>query len=304
MTELISIVIASMGRETLIRTLDSIEAAAIPSGYAIEVVIADDSTDGAVLRRIAVRPSALPIRVVPVAAQNVSIARNASIDAARGDWLLLVDDDEYVAIDWIVEHLNAARDFAADVVFGPVYPVYPEATPEWFRRADPQFHDLGWTPAGRQIDFGQSGNTLIRAAKLRELGMRFDPAFGRTGGEDDDLFRRMAKAGAKLVVTDRAKAWEPVRPERTTSSYVLDRMQRTGQMYARAVLRDVSATRRLAFAIDAFAKLCIAAAGSVVLRPFDLTRAFRMQMKFASNVGKLSALGDKAVAAAWTEGAV
>src|SRR6185437_13081094 len=48
-------------------------------------------------------------------------------------------------------------------------------------------------------------------------GLSFDPAYGRTGGEDDDFFRRMAAAGATLVVTDRAKAWEDVPLERATA---------------------------------------------------------------------------------------
>ncbi len=301
MSELISIVIASMGRETLLVTLDSIEAADVPAGHDVEIVIADDSIDGAVARLLGGRRPGLPIRIVAVGAQNVSIARNASIDAAKGDWLLLVDDDEYVARDWMVEHLAAAQTFAADVVFGPVYPVYPPSTPDWFRRANPQFHDLGWAPAGRQIDFGQSGNTLIRAATYHTLGLRFDAAFGRTGGEDDDLFRRMAKQGAKLVVTDCAKAWEPVRPERATTGYVLQRMERTGTLFAQARLRGEPAARRMAFAIDATIKLIVARIGSLLLRPIDRSAAFRMRMRLASNIGKLAGLRGTAPTPAWTK---
>lgn len=288
--ETLSILIASMGRPSLLNTLSSIEASTQPDAVAVEIVIADDSNDGAVARLLSGRPQPLPIRIVPVGAGNVAIARNATLEAAQGDWLLLVDDDEYVDRDWIVPHLGVAAQFSADAVFGPVYPVYPETTPAWFRKADPMFHDLGWADTGRQIAFGQSGNTLIRAATLHRLNLRFDPAFGRTGGEDDDFFRRMAAQGAKLVITDRAKAWEVVPAERTSARYTLDRMTRTGRIYARAVLRGAAFSRRLGFAIDAAFKLSVASLAALLLRPLDRARAFRMRMKVSSNIGKLHGL--------------
>jgi succinoglycan biosynthesis protein ExoM len=244
----------------------------------------------------------LPIRIVSVGAGNVAVARNATLEAARGDWFLLVDDDERVGRDWIVPHLNVAAQYDADAVFGPVYPVYPETTPLWFRRADPMFHDLGWADTGRQITFGQSGNTLVRAATVHRLGLRFDPAFGRTGGEDDDFFRRMAAQGARLVITDRAKAWEAVPAERTTARYTLERMTRTGRIYARAVLRGAAWSRRLVFALDAAAKLGAASLAAMLLRPLDRARAFRMRMKMSSNIGKLQALLGGRPTDAWKAG--
>jgi len=298
----LSILIASMGRASLLRTLTSIEASVRPEGVSVEIVIADDSTDGAVARLLDGRPQPLPIHIVPVGAGNVAIARNATLEAAKGDWLLLVDDDEYVGRDWMVPHLEVAVQFGADVVFGPVYPDYPDSTPNWFRTADPLFHDLGWADTGRQIAFGQSGNTLIRAATVRALKLHFDPAFGRTGGEDDDFFRRMAANGAKLVVTDRAKAWEVVPAERTTAHYTLDRMTRTGRLYARAVLRGATFSRQLSFALGATAKLGAAGIAALLLRPLDQAGAFRMRMKMSSNIGKLQALLGSRPTDAWKAG--
>lgn len=300
--QILSILIASMGRASLLDTLSSIEACTLPGGVEVEIVIADDSTNGAVASLLAAHPQPLPIRIVPVGAGNVAIARNATLDEARGDWLLLVDDDEHVDRDWMVQHLTVAAQFDADAVFGPVYPVYPDSTPAWFRRADPMFHDLGWADTGRQIAFGQSGNTLIRAAALRATNLRFDPAFGRSGGEDDDFFRRMAAMGARLVITDRAKAWEVVPAERTTARYTLDRMTRTGRIYARAVLRGAHFSRRLTFAVDAAAKLGIASLAALLFRPLDRALAFRMRMKMSSNVGKLHGLLGGRPSDAWKVG--
>lgn len=300
--ELLSILIASLGRPSLLRTLASIEAATLPDALDLEIVIADDSKTGDVAKLLSTYKTGLVIRVVPVGAGNVAIARNATVEAAHGDWLLLVDDDEWVDRDWLVQHLAAAREFGADAVFGPVYPVYPDSTPAWFRQADPMFHDLGWADRGRRVVHGQSGNTLIRAASIRERGLSFDPAYGRTGGEDDDFFRRMAAAGATLVVTDRAKAWEDVPLERATAGYTLGRMARTGGLYARNVLRGAGLSRRIGFAIDAAAKLAIAAIATAALRPVDRTRSFRMRMKLSSNVGKLQGLFGLQPGNAWKLG--
>lgn len=295
----VSVVIASMGRASLLTTLASIDRATLPPNEVLEIVIADDSSDGSVAARIVGQRYGFPIHIVPVGARNVAIARNASLDATRGDWLLLVDDDEYVDPAWIVEHLRVARQFDADAVIAPVYPVYPDAAPDWFKKADPMFHDIGWSETGRRVTYGQSGNSLIRAESLARLGLRFDPEFGRTGGEDDDFFRRFAAAGAKLVVTDRAKAWESVPADRANAGYVQGRMSRTGRLYGRTMLRNASLANRLTFAIDAAIKLGVAATAALALWPIDRAKAFRMRMKVFSNVGKLSALAGARASAAW-----
>lgn len=301
MTEplLVSILIPSLGRPSLLETLSSIETARRPEAVAIEIVIADDSGTGAVAARLASFPTGLTIRIVPVGARNVSIARNATINAARGAWLLFIDDDEFVDGDWLVEHLAAASEHDADVVFGPVYPVYPETTPAWFRDANPMFHDMGWDQVGRRVDFGQSGNTLIKASTLARLDLHFDPLFGKTGGEDNDFFRRMAARGARLVVTNRAKAWEPVPPERATSDYMMQRSVRLGNIYARGALVGASTGRKLLFLVDATAKLAAAAAAGLLLWPVRPSIAFRMRMKMRANLGKLLALAGAAPSDAW-----
>jgi succinoglycan biosynthesis protein ExoM len=294
----VSVLIASMGRESLLRTLQSIEAATLPAGQDLEVVVADDSPDQAVPRLIADRYP--QVRVVDVNAQNVSRARNACLDAARGDWLIFVDDDEHVEPDWLVQHLAVAEEYAADAVFGPVYHLYPESAPDWFRAADPLFQDWRWSETGRRIDHGRTGNTLIRRTTLDRLGLRFDDAFGKAGGEDDDFFRRMAARGAKLIVTDRPKAYETVEPERANAGYILRRQTRFGQTHALIALRQAGAVRRAAFGIEALAKLGAAWAGFALARPFNRARAFRMQMKSASNLGKLRALAGARLGSSWS----
>jgi succinoglycan biosynthesis protein ExoM len=295
---MISVLVASMGRPSLAATLAALAGVRIPPGETLEVIVADDSADGRVARTLADRPPPLPVTVVPVGAGNVAVARNACLEAARGDWLVFVDDDETVETDWLEGHLSAARDFAADAVFGPVRPVYPEGTPDWFVAADPLFQDWRWQENGRAVAHGRTGNTLIRRSALG--GLRFDPAFGPTGGEDHDFFLRFHAAGNRMVVTDRARARETVPPARATAGYALRRALRTGQIYAERRLRGRGRLFRLGFTVEAIGKLLVAATLAAGLRPFDRAGAFRMRMRASTNLGKLRGIRGAPAISAWS----
>ncbi|WP_053240037.1 glycosyltransferase family 2 protein [Pleomorphomonas koreensis] len=294
---MISVLIASMGRPFLLSTIDSVAAARVPAGESVEVIVADDSVDGAAARLLDGRDVGLPLRVLPAGAGNVSIARNACLDAAAGDWLIFVDDDETVEPGWLEGHLSAARDFAADAVFGPVFPRYPAGTPAWFVAADPLFQDWRWDEDGRPHPHGRTGNTLIRRSALG--GLRFDPAFGRTGGEDHDFFLRFAAAGRRMVVTCRARAHEDIPAARATPAYALARAVRSGEIYARTRLVGRGREAALAFSVDAAIKLAAGAVLWLALRPFDRPRAFGYGRRAAVNLGKLRGVVGSRPLAAW-----
>lgn len=294
---MISVMIASMGRPHLVETLASIQKARVPDGETVEIVIADDSRDNAVLNLVGAFQSALNICVLPVGAGNVSVARNACLEAAKGELLIFVDDDETVEHGWLEGHISAARDFNADAVFGPVFPIYPTGTPDWFVKANPLFGDWGWDDDGKAVSKGRIGNTLIRRSALGDL--RFNPAFGRTGGEDDDFFLRFAARGHRMVVTNRARAHEMVPDARATSAYALGRATRTGQLYAQLRLAGKPLHTQLFFAAGAAAKTLVFGAARLALLPFDPARSLRLSMRAHSNLGKLSGLIGKQDEASW-----
>ncbi len=294
---MISVMIASMGRPHLVETLGSIQKARVPNGETLEIAIADDSRDNAVLNLVGAFQSALNIRVLPVGAGNVALARNACLDAAKGDFLIFVDDDETVEPGWLEGHLTAAADFNADAVFGPVFPIYPSGTPDWFIKANPLFGDWGWDNDGKAVPKGRTGNTLIRRTALSDL--RFNPSFGRTGGEDDDFFLRFAARGHRMVVTNRARVHEMVPEARANSTYALGRSFRTGQLYAQLRLAGKSLPSRLIFAADAAAKALLFGAARVAALPFDRARSLRAGMRAHNNFGKLSGLTGKQDEASW-----
>jgi succinoglycan biosynthesis protein ExoM len=287
----LTITIASAGRPSLARTLASLAAMDKPPGLTIDVVIADDSAPGlvpAIVAGCGVLP--FPVKVVHVAAHNVSVARNACLDAATGDLLAMVDDDEWVEVDWLIRLLAAMREFQADCVFGPVHPVYPAGTPDWIVAANPLHVD--WGHRGRRVLVGRSGNTLVRRAVITQAGARFDASLGRTGGEDTLFFHTLARAGAVMVVTDDAMIHEDAPPSRVNLGYFRHRAVRTGQIYGRFVLAT-GAQGNLARAKFYAGALVKAAAGlglAGLLWPFDKAKALPFAIRGWMNVGKLCEL--------------
>jgi succinoglycan biosynthesis protein ExoM len=294
--EMVTIGIASLGRPRLTRTLTSLCAMQRPEGVAIEIVVADDDPGGAAARRIASgAPWSLPVRVVAVGAGNIAAARNACLEAAGGPLMAFVDDDEWVEPDWLVRLFAAREEFAADVVVGPVYPHYPEGTPDWLCKADPLHVD--WGPRGRRVDTGRSGNVLFRRDVAAWRALRFDMALGKTGGEDTDFFHRLHRAGATIVVTDDARIHEDAPPERLSLRYIRLRALRSGQSYARfrlAGARGLDAAG-LRFHGDAALKSLAGFAAALLVRPLSRARSLRLEQKAWLNLGKLRQLSGRAL---------
>ncbi|MEM8647111.1 MAG: glycosyltransferase, partial [Pseudomonadota bacterium] len=97
----VTIAIASCGRGSLADTLASIEAQAVPEAWTVEVVVADDSLDGSAAAITKAAGISVPVQVIAVASRNIAQARNACLDAARGEYIIFIDDDEIAGPAWI-----------------------------------------------------------------------------------------------------------------------------------------------------------------------------------------------------------
>lgn len=290
--ESVTIAIASIGRPTLADTLRSLADVTRIPGKTLSVVIADDSADGTATRLVAsLRLPGLDMTCLAVGSGNISIARNALLDGASGEWIIFVDDDEWVEADWLQKLFACQKDYSADVVIGPVHPVYPDYAPDWLVQANPLYAD--WGHRGKRLLTGRGGNTLASMRFIREYGLRFDPALGRSGGEDTAFFSKAAACGAIIVATDDAIAREHVPAERLDPDYILRRGIRSGQSYANSrKAENPGLLWRFLFGGDALFKCAAALALALVLRPFDRPRSFRMRQKLALNMGKLRAMFD------------
>jgi succinoglycan biosynthesis protein ExoM len=280
-----SILIASVGRDTLARTLTSIRAAALRNGANYEIIVADDSIDGRVrpiLEQLEGGRDA--IKLIHVGAGNISIARNACLDAATGEFVLFIDDDEWVEPDWIDLHSAVMERTAADATFGAVTAFYTADTPEWLSRADLfSRHNVS---DGQLLTLGSTANAMVRRATVQCLGLRFREEFGRTGGEDSDFFGRLRRNGGKLVGSA-ARVSELVPADRCSMRYLRLRAIRAGQTYAKNALIGASNTRKMLFGIDAAAKACLLGIRTLATAPLDRGRALHPLLAAFRNLGKL-----------------
>ncbi|WP_367274961.1 glycosyltransferase family 2 protein [uncultured Jannaschia sp.] len=173
----------------------------------LELIVVDDaSTDAtpAIIQRMAAQDG----RVRPITlAKNVGAgaARNVALDAARGDWIAIVDSDDVMHPARIGRLIAAAEILAADMIADDM--VY---------FGDPQtagvtlLGDLGIDgtlaiPATAHVasDTAEAGRAsmgylkpLIRAARLTSL--RYDTRL--RVGEDFDLYLRLLLSGAAFHV--------------------------------------------------------------------------------------------------------
>ncbi|GEO85261.1 succinoglycan biosynthesis protein ExoM [Ciceribacter naphthalenivorans] len=288
--ESVVVAIASLGRPSLAETVRSLAAVVPGEGRCLSVLVADDSRDGAATQLVAgLELPGLEVVCIPVAAGNISAARNALLDGVKSDWLVFIDDDEWVEPDWLERLFDCQREYQADVVIGPVFPAYPSHTPDWLVRANALYAD--WGHRGKRLQTGRGGNTLVHMPFFRKHGLRFDPALGQSGGEDTAFFAEAAHLGAVIVATDDAIVHEVVPDTRLNPRYILQRALRSGQSYGISRKAKKSGPLwSLLFGANAAAKCVIAAVLATIYRPLDRGRSFRMQQKFALNLGKLRAV--------------
>ncbi|HVY88050.1 MAG TPA: hypothetical protein VG942_04230, partial [Hyphomonadaceae bacterium] len=69
-------------------------------------------------------------------------------------------------------------------------------------------------------------------------GLRFNPAFGRTGGEDTNFFGQLARNGVVMAYAADAVVDEPVPPARSTLKWLTARAFRSGQSHAVVLLNS------------------------------------------------------------------
>ena len=118
-------------------------------------------------------------------------ARNSAILKAKGDYMLLYDDDSLIEPDWIVEHLKTLDFFNADISSGVSISVIGAEIPKhysYFRWSD-------------QLD---TGNVMIKKHVFTKTGL-FDRQFEKQRMGDGEFGLRAYLAGFKNISNPKAK---------------------------------------------------------------------------------------------------
>lgn len=169
--------------------------------------------------------------------QGLSHARNRALRESGAPWVLYIDDDVFVAEDFVeswVEFIRRHDHIAGGG--GPIEVHFDAGRPSWFPMVLRQM--LGYhAPYAAEVryrgsDYPHGGNMLVDREKALSLG-GFDPELGRKGatlggGEEKDLFSRLRENGGEVWYHPGARLRHRIGSERLTREYVLGQARGMG----------------------------------------------------------------------------
>lgn len=278
----IDILMCTFRRPAVVDALRSLDAQTRPTGVSLRIIVADNDEAPSAKDIVETVAATLQTEVsyVHAPARNISIARNACLNAATGDWVAFIDDDETAPANWISNLLAQAE--SADAVFGPAIAQYGADAPAWMEAHN--VHSNIPERRGDTVETGHTCNALLRWQGTAWQDQRFDLSRGKTGGEDTEFFFRLRGLGARFTIAEDAIVTEDVAPARLNTRWVLQRKYRMGQSYASAA---TSAAARAKLGVLALGKIVVCALAGFATIWSEEKRMFWL-MRGAMHVGVIS----------------
>lgn len=213
--------------ERLLKSVDAMDS----SDYTLRITVVDNDEDQSARDVVSsFERATYKTEMHP----GIPAARNASLDSILpdDDFVLFVDDDEFVSPNWVDLLLSTAERMQADVVTGPVIPDFPPGTPAWISSGG--FWQRLRHPSDSPIDHVATNNTLVRTSLLRRKPeVRFQDRFRFTGGSDTQFFLDLADDETVFLWNDDAAVFETVIRERANAKWLFRRAMRIGNVNAR-----------------------------------------------------------------------
>jgi len=242
----VTVTICTAGeRGTLEETLRSVVAQRLPPGCTIELLVVDNSRRTSDFVRFVVEEvaadAAIPVRWVREPRPGLGFARNAGIDAAKGELVAFLDDDAVADPTWAADLVAAYRETGAAVVGGRVDPIWEVERPAWL--GDDLLGFLSILDYGpdrslcRYPHYPFGVNIAFQRSLLVQLG-GFNTALGGGGAptylmDEIELCTRIEQAGGQILYVPRARVRHLVPAGRTTRAFFLRRAAVLGRAAAR-----------------------------------------------------------------------
>lgn len=241
------------------------------AGCHVEILVVDNDPAGSA-RQVVERFEG--VRYCVEAEPGISAARNRALDEASASRLLVfIDDDERPEMPWLEPLLRTWSGSGATVVAGRVKVDFDRSDP-WFAAGG--FFDRRSLPTGTAIDVASTNNLLLDLDRVRQEGVRFDPGFGLSGGEDTLFTRTLHARGHRMVWCDEAVVIDRIPPDRLTRAWVLQRAWSHGNSAGAVRLRLAGARARPALLAGGLGRVVAGGARSLLGR---VTRNLRHQAR-------------------------
>lgn len=251
----ISIVICTFQRTDLLETaVVSCLSMERPEGIDYEILVVDNCPGTSAKNLIddlkARHGGAEHLRYFSDPRTNISHARNTGVANAAGTYIAFIDDDNIVPADWLFHVFDVIARTDAKMVLGDVEAVFESDAPEdvaqaiqpWMRREAP-FPDEKPIPikSWGHIPGARTCNVILHRETCFPKDIEwFDPAFGRTGGEDTDYFMRLGRIlkPGDAIRSSKTTMKETCPNTRVDEDYVVQRFFKGAQIYTRARMKN------------------------------------------------------------------
>jgi len=249
--------------------------------YSVVVVDNDSGRSAESVTKEFASKSPVEVKYFVEPRQGIALARNKAIENAHGNFVALIDDDEFPADGWLLTLYQTCNEYQVAGVLGPVKPHFDDRAPRWVRKGG--FYDRPVHPTGRVVEWrgARSGNVLLRKEVFDGIEP-FKPEF--RSGEDQDFFRRMIQEGHVFIWSKEAVVYEEVPPSRWNRTLML----------RRALLRGTATALHPSSSGTHVLKSIIAIPIYGIALPFALLlgqhRFMRLLVKMCDHVGKIMAL--------------
>jgi glycosyltransferase involved in cell wall biosynthesis len=215
---------------SLRRLLGGIQCLELPPDAELRVVVVDNDADASAHAVVedAKRWLEFPLMYVHEKRRGIPQARNAVLatSLANADFVAFIDDDEVPDPDWLCELLQAQRRYEADAVTGPNQPRFETTPPPWVQES--RLFDAPAHATGATLGTAYTNNVLVATQALAQLDGLFDESMALIGGSDSELFERFARAGHRIVWSNRARTYEWIPASRAQLRWLLRRAFRVG----------------------------------------------------------------------------
>lgn len=225
------------------RHVESLTAAS-PGPISASVLVVDNDPSGSA--GPVVEEMGPAVRYVCEPDPGIAAARNRAVDEAAGaDLLVFIDDDERPLPGWLPALVDTWAVHRPVAVPGRVLPRYASPPETWMIAGG--FFDRPVRASGTRMPTAAAGNLLIDLRQLRSSGLRFEEPFGRTGGEDSLLGRRLVQQGLQIIWCAESAVEDVIPAERLTRSWVLRRAWSQGNLQSLIDVRLAAGRWRRAY---------------------------------------------------------
>jgi glycosyltransferase involved in cell wall biosynthesis len=219
----VSVVVAGARRPERLRELVRVLLRQDVPSESYELIVVDDGSPEPICSVVSECSEATEIVVRCLRKTNggPASARALGARAARGEYLLFVDDDMLVGQDFVREHLRTQRelgpaavtcDFEWEIVADPksFERWYKRTVAEWRKGREAALVSIGdglfeFSDEGSEGGFLTAANLSVAKADYDRSG-GFDTSYRSPSCEDQEFGVRLREAGIRRVVTTRARA--------------------------------------------------------------------------------------------------